>query len=258
MIAILVAVRQELKPILRSLRSARIVRVEHLDFHEGTLAGLPVVLLALGVGNECARIAAETTFRTYRPDLIISTGFGGGLSPNLNTGDIVIGNEVLEVLEEHGDDYFCRSIQANPRLPQIQIEPARTSIHQGRIVTTSEMMLKASFKKLLGQRTGALTVDMETSAVAAVAVRHQTPFLAIRCISDTVDETLPAEVNDFFVVGQIQPGRIFRACLRRPRLIVDLARLGRRASVAGRNLGRFMELALPQIPLPALTARRVA
>ena len=47
MIAILVAVRQELRPILRRAQSRQVVRQAHLDFHEGTLAGQPVALLAL-------------------------------------------------------------------------------------------------------------------------------------------------------------------------------------------------------------------
>ena len=71
MIAILVAVKQELKPILRRAQAEHIVRQAHLDFHEGTLGGQPVALLALGVGKECARIAAEMTIKCYRPDLVI-------------------------------------------------------------------------------------------------------------------------------------------------------------------------------------------
>ena len=96
MIAILVAVKQELRPILARAEASHIVRQAHLDFYEGTLAGKPVALLALGIGKECARIAAEMTIRCYRPDLIISAGFGGGLSPQVANGDIVIGTEALD------------------------------------------------------------------------------------------------------------------------------------------------------------------
>ena len=109
MIAILVAVRQELRPILRRADADHIVRQAHLDFHEGTLAGQPVALLALGVGKECARIAAEMTIRCYRPDLIISAGFGGGLQPSVRDGDIVIGTEVLDLREDDGYQVRWRS-----------------------------------------------------------------------------------------------------------------------------------------------------
>src|SRR5437773_6937701 len=109
MIAILVAVRQELKPILRRADTDLVVRQEHLDFHEGTLAGQPVALLALGIGKECARIAAEMTIRCYRPDLVISAGFGGGLTDDVRDGDIVIGTEALDLCADTGDQVRWRS-----------------------------------------------------------------------------------------------------------------------------------------------------
>src|SRR6266478_793770 len=109
MIAILVAVKQELHPILRRADASHVVRQEHLDFHEGTLAEQPVALLALGVGKECARIAAEMTIKCYRPDLVISAGFGGGLRAEVCAGDIVIGTDVLDLCADDGKDVRWRS-----------------------------------------------------------------------------------------------------------------------------------------------------
>jgi hypothetical protein len=115
--------------------------------------------------------------------------------------------------------------------------------------------LTASNKGRLGKATGALTVDMETSAVAAVAAARDTEMLAVRCITDNRHEDLPREFNDFFIVGQLQPSRIVAACARRPRLVADLARLGHRAKVAGQHLARFLETAVGQLHLPALAER---
>jgi len=42
---------QELRPILRRADARHIVRQEHLDFHEGTLGGQPVALLALALAK---------------------------------------------------------------------------------------------------------------------------------------------------------------------------------------------------------------
>src|SRR5438093_10378616 len=109
MIAILVAVKQELHPILRRADAPHVVRQEHLDFYEGTLAGQPVALLALGVGKECARIAAEMTIKCYRPDLVISAGFGGALQADVRDGDIVIGTEGLDLCADDGKEVRWRS-----------------------------------------------------------------------------------------------------------------------------------------------------
>lgn len=247
MIAILVAVKQELNPILRRANAPHVIRQDHLDFYEGTLADQPVALLALGVGKECARIAAEVTIKCYRPDLIISAGFGGGLSDSLADGDIVIGTDVLDLYADDGKDVRWRSAQQLTQHAELAGIESKFKIHSGKILTGDEMVLKSSTKERIGKATGALAVDMETSAVAAVAAVHDTEFLGVRCISDTMRESLPEEFNDFFVVGQLQPSRIIAACARRPRLVMDLARLGYRANQAGDSLARFLTEAVTRL-----------
>jgi adenosylhomocysteine nucleosidase len=258
MIAILVAVKQELNPILRRARATHIVRQEHLDFYEGTLARQPVALLALGVGKECARIAAEMTIKCYRPDLVISAGFGGGLLSTVRDGDIVIATEVLDLCADDGKDARWRSSHRLSRHDELANANGTFQIHHGKILTADEMVLRAKNKVRLGKATGALTVDMETSAVAAVCAAHETDMLGVRCITDNDHENLPREFNDFFIVGQLQPSRILSACMRRPRLLGDLARLGHRARFSGKNLARFLEWAVGELRLPTATARDLA
>jgi adenosylhomocysteine nucleosidase len=251
MIAILVAVNQESQPILRRMETTQIVRLEHLDFHEGMLAGQPVVLLALGVGRECAHFAAEITVRSYRPDLIISAGFGGGLTDALATGDIVVGTEILDLTSDDG--YRVQwNTTAVRRVPPTFTAPGKGRLHYGKIITAPEILHKAADKRRLGQTTGALAVDMETSAVAAVAATTGTDFLAVRCISDTNRDNLPAQFNDFFVMGQLKRRRVLSACVRDVRVLTDLAWVGHRAHRAGRNLALFLETALRTIELPTL------
>jgi adenosylhomocysteine nucleosidase len=258
MIAILVAVRQELRPILRRADADHVIRQEHLDFHEGTLGGQPVALLALGIGKECARIAAEITIRCYRPDLIISSGFGGGLQPDIQDGDIVVGTEILELRKDQGDQITWDSTH-KPVHPN-RIHGDDTSgirVHYGKIMTTDEMVLRAENKARIGKATGALAVDMETSAVATVCAARKIDFLAVRCITDKVHENLPDEFNDYFVLGQLRPDRVFASCARDPRVLADLARLGYRAKHSGAKLARFLQIAVAQLHLPSLAARNL-
>ncbi len=254
MISILVAVKQELRPILRRADARHVVRQQHLDFYEGTLAGQPVALLALGIGKECARIAAEMTIKCYRPDLIISAGFGGGLQDDVRNGDIVIGTEVLDLCADDGKDVRWRSTYRLSPHEELTDANGEFRVHRGKMLTADEMVLRAKHKKRYGQATGALAVDMETSAVAAVCAARDTDMLAVRCITDNDHENLPREFNDFFIVGQLKPSRILSACARRPRLVADLARLGYRAKHSGQNLARFLEHAVREIQLPAATA----
>jgi adenosylhomocysteine nucleosidase len=256
MIAILVAVRQELRPILRRADANHLVRQEHLDFYEGTLAGQPVALLALGVGKECARIAAEITIRCYRPDLVISAGFGGALQPHVQDGDIVVGTDVLELRKDVGAEIMWDTMHKPVRLTRFDGKNATgLRVHYGKIVTTNEMVLRAINKSRIGKATGGLAVDMETSAVATVCASQKTDFLAVRCITDNDHEDLPDEFNDFFVLGQLRAKRVLSSCARDPRVLADLARLGYRARHSGENLARFLEAALSELYLPTLAAR---
>ena len=255
MIAILVSVAQELNPILQRAHAGQVVRQAHLDFNEGTLAGRPVTLLALGVGKDCARIAAEMTIKCYRPDLIISAGFGGGLQPSIGAGDIVIGTEALDLCQDAGSAVRCRFAHSLSAHQEVDCANSGGQVHRGRILTADDIILRAATKQHLGRATGALAADMETSAVATVCAAHGTDLLAVRCITDTSHEDLPENLDDFFMVGQLQLGRILTACNRHPRLIVDLARLGLRAKAAGINLARFLETAVKQLHLPAAATR---
>ena len=256
MIAILVAVRQELRPILRRADANHVVRQEHLDFYEGTLAGQPVALLALGVGKECARIAAEITIRCYRPDLVISAGFGGGLQPHVQDGDIVLGTEILELRKDQGTEITWDLTYKPAGLTRISGNGApELRVHRGKIITANEMVLRATNKARIGKATGALAVDMETSAVVAVCAAKKTDCLAVRCITDNDHEDLPEEFNDFFVLGQLRAKRVLSSCARDPRVLGDLARLGYRAKHSGEKLARFLEAALADLHLPALAAR---
>ncbi|HUJ09249.1 MAG TPA: hypothetical protein VL171_04420 [Verrucomicrobiae bacterium] len=256
MIAILVAVRQELRPILRRAQANHLVRQEHLDFYEGTMAGQPVALLALGIGKECARIAAEMTVRCYRPDLIISAGFGGGLQSHVQDGDIVVGTEILELRKDKGSEITCDLMHTTTYPKRINGNGStEMRVHYGKIITTDEMVLRATNKKRIGNVTGALAVDMETSAVASVCAARHIDFLAVRCITDNDHEDLPREFNDYFVLGQLRAKRVLSSCVRDPRVLGDLARLGYRAKRSGASLARFLELALGNLHLPALAAR---
>jgi adenosylhomocysteine nucleosidase len=254
-IAILVAVTQELDPILKRAETEHIVRQQHLDFHEGTLAGQPVALLALGVGKECARIAAEITIRCYRPDLIICAGFAGGLQPEVKEGDIVVGTDVLDLAEDHGNSIRTRSTHSILQPGEIDITSSPYRVHFGKVLTTDEMVIKAANKQRYGKATGALTCDMETSAVAKVALEQKTPMLVVRAVSDSCKTNLPSEFNDFFIVGQLKRRRILYACAHRPHLVLDLARIGLRARRAGRNLAGFLASTLPVLRLPSFAER---
>ncbi len=93
-IGILCAGDSELAPFLPHLEHARTSEKPLLKFYEGTLCGLPAVLLYSGVCKVNAAIAAQFLIDTYRADAVINAGTAGGMDPSLKIFDTAVSTAV--------------------------------------------------------------------------------------------------------------------------------------------------------------------
>ena len=90
---------------------------------------------------------------------------------------------------------------------------------------------KASFSS----RTGAVAVDMESGAVAAVASDAKIPFIAIRAVSDAFNSVLPfTALKSFDRFGRLDWVRLMRELARYPQDIFRWWRLMRQLRSARR------------------------
>ncbi len=243
-IAIQVAVREELNPILKrvrvervfhevtwdQLRSLRHAHRDHLRFFIGTLNDIPVVVFRTGVGRHRAREIVRIFFEHFEPRLFISTGFGGALSPDLEIGEIIMASDICEL-----QSGLCNWRGVVPATN------GEVKFRQGRLVTADQMIVDALDKAKIGELHKASVVDMETSAVAALCQQYSVPMLAVRAISDRSDENLPLEINSFFNNGQVRPGLVARAIVVHPPTVVGLFKLAKHAWKAGDDLARFLQ-----------------
>jgi adenosylhomocysteine nucleosidase len=156
---------------------------------------------------------------------LLSFGLCGALDPTLRAGDIVIPLAVLET----GDSYATDGVLAE----------AAGGWFGGMIVASETIVITPEAKRRLFEHTRAAAVDMESGAVARVAVRHDLPFAVVRAVCDTASLTLPpaamVALND---EGSLQIWQVLRSLWRRPRQLPDLLRVGRDAAVARRALLR--------------------
>jgi adenosylhomocysteine nucleosidase len=111
---------------------------------------------------------------------------------------------------------------------------------RGAILTRRAPVASVAEKRRLFAETGAIAVDMETAAVAAVAHAAGRPFVAVRAIVDAASRTLPAAA----IAAMRADGRVdVMALLARPwdalRLIC-LARDYARAMAALRGVGGLL------------------
>ena len=208
---------------------------------EGGLDGKRVVVVESGVGREHAARAAECLILGHQPRWVISAGFAGALDARLARGDIVLVDQIVDVAgRQFGIDF---------KLSPDAVADSRR-LHVGRLLTVDHVIDDPREKQVLGGRHAALAVDMESIAVAEVCRNERTRFLAVRVISDTVDQALPRDI-EFLVRRRTRAGRLGAAAgamLRRPSSIKDMWQLKEDALVASERLAAFLTGVIGQLP----------
>jgi hypothetical protein len=64
-------------------------------------------------------------------------------------------------------------------------------VHHGDLLSVPAALESPAEKRAAAAATGAVAVDMESAAIAAVAERARVPFLALRVVVDGADDALP-------------------------------------------------------------------
>jgi adenosylhomocysteine nucleosidase len=154
---------------------------------QGELKGRRVAIALSGAGRQAATKAVEALILGHRPGWVFSAGFCGGLHPKLQRHDILVADRVADV--------EGRQIAVDPQRIASAGLAAGAGVHVGRLLTVDKVVRRPSDKKALGEAHNALGVDLESLAVADACRQRLIPFLAIRVVSDAVDDELPREVE---------------------------------------------------------------
>jgi adenosylhomocysteine nucleosidase len=161
-IAVVVAMRRELAPLLRGVQAQQADGVEFFERESAVVA-------IGGIGRSAAHRAAEAVVAKYSPGMLISAGIAGALSPVLKVGDIVRSRGAVDAVT---GTVFSAGGDA--------------------LVVTVSSVNGAVEKRTIAQRWKSVdVVDMEAAAVAEVAERRGIWFFAIKAISDEVDFLMP-------------------------------------------------------------------
>jgi adenosylhomocysteine nucleosidase len=210
-------------------------------FRRGWFEQRSVVTVVAGPGRAAAARATDSLLVAHRPRLVVSAGFCGGLAENLKRNQIVVADAIV------GLDGVRRPI--DPRtLARFRFPEA----HVGSFVEVERIVAKAAEKKTLGFRTAASVCEMESSAVADACAARQTPFLAVRVVSDTVDEDLPADLEPLMAAAASPMqtlGAVVGTLWRRPSSVKDLWKLKETALVAADGLAKFLAGLIVQLPV---------
>ncbi|MGI8889596.1 MAG: hypothetical protein ACR2G0_02285 [Chthoniobacterales bacterium] len=184
-----------------------------------------IAILHTGVGAEICRRRLGP-FLEQRPfDLVVSSGFSGGIDSSLGVGDLLLAS-----------NWSDPSLLARARdLLQCQVGP---------LATADRIIEGQAEREQFAREHHAVAVDMETRWIAEACAARNVPLLSLRAISDTIAAPFPAPPSVLFdIERQRTPTvRLLTYLLRHPSRIVRLNRFAGQVKVASRNLAAALDL----------------
>ena len=211
------AVPQELAPIVARIEAPLVQQFHGVVFTSGTVGDMSVVGVRSGVGKVNAAMAAMLLIERFAPAAIIFSGTAGAGDLSLRPGDVVIAtavghhdfgaftekmfvrrptrnpgsgelDPVLFPMDVRLVDAARRAAKATtlPRLAGREQEPA-PAIQEGPIMTGDAFVASPTLRTDLRATFSARAVEMEGAAVAQVCARAGVPLLVIRSITDRAD-----------------------------------------------------------------------
>ena len=158
-----------------------------VDFSDGQNT-INVRAICCGIGKVNAT-AAAMHLAENGADLLVSLGLSGGIS-GVTRGQVVLGSRFLEHdfdLTGIGYDFAQKPAQeyiysADKALTDVFCK--ELGAKSGTMVCGDKFVSDEALRDLLKERFSAVACDMETAAVAYIGHLTNTPFVAIRIVSD--------------------------------------------------------------------------
>ena len=212
MIGIIGAMSVEVETLKSKMQDITVTEKAGMNFYEGVLENLPVVVVVCGVGKVNAAMCVQVLCDCFGVTHIVNTGVAGSLSNELDIADLVISKDAMY------HDFDCHPINDNyavgqvPGLPVLSF-PANETLIQlayeaaetvqpghnriGRVASGDQFVCSAEQKAYIIQHTGAICTEMEGAAISHTAWRNQIPFVVIRAISDKADASAEMDYPTF-------------------------------------------------------------
>ncbi len=220
------AMPEEMDKIIGTITNKEIIECGSRIYYKGQLYGQDVVAVFSRWGKVAAATTATNMILEFKVDRIVFTGIAGGISPDLNVGDIVIAQRLFQ------HDMDARPLmrrfeipltgKTSFEIPEQNVETMKTAVHNflkndkefrkvlseqnilypklltgdiasGDLFISSTEMKNALIKNL----PSVVCAEMEGAAVAQVCDDYGVPLIVVRVISDSADEEAHASAIGF-------------------------------------------------------------
>lgn len=222
----------------RALREFRAAQWGDAEVYRAQISAGEVGVLLTGAGPKQAHLATAKALGGD-PDsiqLCISSGLAGALKPEYQIGQVLAARSVRT--ESELDDPTSSPLVSSASLLSFAGDCGATVVEQ--FYSAVRVVGKAEEKHHLGEHSDA--VEMESFEVLLESAAYGIPAVAIRAISDAVDDDLPLDMNRIFTdEGQVSIPRVFGQVALHPGAVPDLVRLGQNSKVAAESLAQFLD-----------------
>jgi adenosylhomocysteine nucleosidase len=176
-----------------------------LSIWAGVIEGTPVVLAVTGVGKVAAAVAAQFVCDAFHPRCAITFGLAGATASDVTPGHLIVASGAVQ------HDLDARPLtDARGTIPSLGIavlksdstlsgklrDAAESAVEDPRLVSSGLILTGDQIVTSREIRDGVLKdfpdgacFDMETAAIAQVAIQNGIPWAALRMTSDASDES---------------------------------------------------------------------
>lgn len=218
-LGIIGAMAVEVDTLKGQMENLQVSQKAGMEFYEGVLNGLDVVVVVCGVGKVNAALCVQVLCDCFAVTHVINTGVAGSLSNELDIADLVISTDAMY------HDFDCHPINDNyavgqvPGLPVLAFPADKDLIRlayqaaesvqpghnrMGRVASGDQFICSADQKDYIIRHTGALCTEMEGAAISHAAWRNGIPFVVLRAISDKADASAEMDYPTFEAIAARQ------------------------------------------------------
>jgi adenosylhomocysteine nucleosidase len=250
-IGLIAAMPEEIAPLISRVGPVKREKLTGFRLYRFTCRDKNVVLIESGIGTQWAEQATRALLGATAPDVILNFGFGGAVLPGPVVGDIVLADHLLLYRERLFTDQAGLSTALAEEMAsrlELHCRGKNYRMHRGTFVTSGEIVGKQTLAGLLPATLTTPVLEMETAAVARVALEGKVPLAAIRAISDGAEEELDFSIADLTDREmRISIRKVLWTIARKPRIIPQLVRLGKNSRRAGENLAAAVQMVLEKL-----------
>ena len=196
-IGILCAIPKEIKYFDLQPNSAQIHGAR--TFYRKKDSRHELIVVECGLGKVNAALVSTLLIQEFDCELLIFSGFAGGIDPEMEIGEVMVGESLIQYDYGALNDgklqvYRAGSIPIgssknsveftlDPEIKKI-IKASLPFIRMGTILTGDVFLQCGETRKALFEQFGAQAIEMEGGAVAQVAEQFGISAIVVRCLSD--------------------------------------------------------------------------